>query len=101
MYRVLAALALCAFSFVSVRDADAQKPPAKGKLEDPPGTSWPGKPQPERFPGFKTRLIEGFTCFITPEVLDHADDEEYALKPLDVLELELQEVVAMMPPNLV
>lgn len=101
MKRLFAAAALAAAMLLTARDADAQKPSGKAKVEDPPGTKWPGKPQPDAFPGYKTRLIEGFTCFITPEVLEHADDADFERKPLDVLELELQEVTAMMPPNLV
>jgi hypothetical protein len=52
-------------------------------------------------PGYKHRNIEGFDVFLHGKVLEHADDQEFKRKPLDVLELELNTITRSLPPNTV
>jgi hypothetical protein len=52
------------------------------------------------FAGYKKRKIEGFTVILNDKVLE-ADVTKFERKPLDVLELELKRIVAIMTPRAV
>ena len=63
---------------------------AKDKPTTPDDKELPGKPLRDLAPGYKTRLIEGFTVLISKETLENADNSTFERKPLEVLELELK-----------
>jgi hypothetical protein len=50
-------------------------------------------------PGYERRVIEGFTLLISKEVLENNTTASYERKPLEVLELELKTIVAVMNPK--
>jgi hypothetical protein len=70
---------------------------------DKPAEKKPDKPKtsPYKFPGYTTMVLEGFTLFVSDETKSHAEDEKYKRKPVEVIELELQGIVRVMPPKMI
>jgi hypothetical protein len=69
------------------------KPKADKPAEKP-------KTSPYKFPGYTTMMMEGFTLFVSDETKSHGEDEKYTRKPMQVVELELQGIVRVMPPKM-
>jgi hypothetical protein len=65
--------------------------------DNPDDKELPGKPGRDLAPGYKTRLIEGFTVLLSKETLDNAQSSTYQRKPLEVLEMELKTLTRIMP----
>src|SRR5262245_49258878 len=69
---------------------------------DKPAEKKPDKPKsPYKFPGYTTMVMEGFTLFVSDETKSHGEDEKYKRKPIEVIELELQGIVRVMPPKMI
>ncbi|MBI1915193.1 MAG: hypothetical protein HYS12_10710 [Planctomycetes bacterium] len=84
----------CALLALSVCTTSAG---AKDKPAGPDDKNLPGKPLRDLAPGYKTRLIEGFTVLLSKETLANADSSTYERKPLEVLEMELKTLTRIMP----
>ena len=67
--------------------------------DDKPKSDKP-KTSKYKFPGYTTMSVEGFTLFVSDETKSHDEDAKYKRKPLDVVELELQGIVRVMPPKM-
>lgn len=66
--------------------------------QDKPKT--PKKPPVIKLAGYTTVPLEGFTLFVSDESKAHENDENYKIKPMEVLELELKGVGRVMPPKM-
>jgi hypothetical protein len=87
-----------AFLFLCLAIAD-DKPKSDPPKSDKPKADKP-KTSPYKFPGYTTMMVEGFTLFVSDETKLHAEDEKFTRKPMEVVELELQGIVRVMPPKM-
>ena len=90
MIRVLSASLCC----VIISTASAQVP----KKNPPRDQIGDKRTDPEVAPGFRKRVIEGFTLHVSDEVFS-ADVSKYEKKPFDVLEQELQVMARVLTPK--
>jgi hypothetical protein len=82
MFRI--ALGGFCFLVLLAGDARAQSKPAP-------------KIRPDAVPGYKIRIIEGFTVLLSDETLKENDASKLERKPLDVLDRELKTLSGLMP----
>ncbi|OAI49358.1 hypothetical protein AYO44_06400 [Planctomycetaceae bacterium SCGC AG-212-F19] len=78
---------------------------ATGQTKAPPAKAAdPATPKfaPGTVPaGYTAKVIEGFTLFMSDETLKNDTDSKLERKPIQALELELQTVVKLLPPDAV
>jgi hypothetical protein len=82
---------------------DKANPPSPRQPQPTPPPK--DKANPKRpllqIPGYQIRVIEGFTTIISDEVMIQHQNSTLQRKPLDVLELELKTMIAIMPSKIV
>jgi len=55
--------------------------------------------KPDSIPGYKTMMIDGFTLLVQEKVLDPKNSEMFKVKPLEVLDMELKMISAVLAPK--
>ena len=55
--------------------------------------------KPDFIPGYKTMMIDGFTLLVHDKVLDPKNSEMFKVKPLEVLDMELKMISAVLSPK--
>jgi len=55
--------------------------------------------KPDAIPGYKTMKIDGFTLLVHDKVLDSKNSEMFKFKPLEVLDMELKMISAVLSPK--
>ncbi|NBY01606.1 MAG: hypothetical protein EBQ87_06445 [Planctomycetes bacterium] len=55
--------------------------------------------KPDSIPGYKTMMIDGFTLLVHDKVLDPKNSEMFKVKPLEVLDMELKMISAVLSPK--
>jgi hypothetical protein len=55
--------------------------------------------KPDSIPGYKTMMIDGFTLLVHDKVLDPKNSEMFKVKPLEVLDMELKMISAVLAPK--
>lgn len=56
--------------------------------------------KPDTIPGYKTMMVDGFTLLVHEKVLDPKNSEMFKVKPLEVLDMELKMISAVLAPSL-
>ena len=55
--------------------------------------------KPDSIPGYKTMMIDGFTLLVHSKVIDPKNSEMFKVKPLEVLDMELKMISAVLSPK--
>src|SRR5262249_1172102 len=93
-------MALPVVVFLLVTLGGATSADEKSNTSKPASNKPPAQVQNPLFPnpppGYERRVIRGFVVWINKEVIRHNGDSEFRLKPLDVLDRELETIVDVM-----
>ncbi|HEX3869147.1 MAG TPA: hypothetical protein VHV77_01795, partial [Pirellulales bacterium] len=77
-------------------------PAAEAPTAPPPGSGAAmAMANPGSFTGRKLRMIEGFTCVLSDEMVENLESSKYKVKPIDVLSQELKAISEIFPPDAV
>ena len=79
------------------QDKTAPDKPAADKPAEKPKKTKP----PLQLAGYTAKVVRGFTLYISDESKTHLEDEQYELKPLEVLDKELAGIERVMLPKMV